>query len=73
MGQNHRITQLLFGQVDNFMEPSSPLQPQVASQRPLQFTEVGSEDLDSPVFLDDFPQEGNTNINNANSSSWLEG
>ncbi|NWX23478.1 CAC1S protein, partial [Aegotheles bennettii] len=58
----------LFGQVDSFMEPSSPLQPQVASQRPLQFTEVGSEDLDSPVFLDDFPREGNTNVNNANTN-----
>ncbi|NXK66064.1 CAC1S protein, partial [Sylvietta virens] len=69
----YRRTGGLFGQVDSFMEPSSPLQPQVASQRPLQFTEVGSEDLDSPVFLDDFPQEGNTNINNANSSSWQEG
>ncbi|XP_039421422.1 voltage-dependent L-type calcium channel subunit alpha-1S isoform X2 [Corvus cornix cornix] len=69
----YRRTGGLFGQVDSFMEPSSPLQPQVASQRPLQFTEVGNEDLDSPVFLDDFPQEGNTNINNANSSSWLEG
>ncbi|XP_068029705.1 voltage-dependent L-type calcium channel subunit alpha-1S isoform X2 [Anomalospiza imberbis] len=69
----YRRTGGLFGQVDSFMEPSSPLQPQVASQRPLQFTEVGSEDLDSPVFLDDFPQEGNTNINNANSSSWLQG
>uniref|UniRef100_A0A8C3L281 Voltage-dependent L-type calcium channel subunit alpha n=1 Tax=Chrysolophus pictus TaxID=9089 RepID=A0A8C3L281_CHRPC len=56
----------LFGQVDSFLEPSSPLQPHMASQRPLQFTEVGSEDLDSPVFLDDFPQEGNTNVNNAN-------
>lgn len=60
----------LFGQVDSFLEPSSPLQPHVASQRPLQFTEVGSEDLDSPVFLDDFPQEGNTNVNNAN---WQQG
>ncbi|XP_027584708.2 voltage-dependent L-type calcium channel subunit alpha-1S isoform X2 [Pipra filicauda] len=69
----YRRTGGLFGQVDSFMEPSSPLQPQVASQRPLQFTEVGSEDLDSPVFLDDFPQEGNTNINNANSSDWREG
>ncbi|KFV48706.1 Voltage-dependent L-type calcium channel subunit alpha-1S, partial [Gavia stellata] len=63
----------LFGQVDSFLEPSSPLQPHVASQRPLQFMEVGSEDLDSPVFLDDFPQEGNTNVNNANSNDWLEG
>ncbi|KAM9369325.1 voltage-dependent L-type calcium channel subunit alpha-1S [Phaethornis superciliosus] len=69
----YRRTGGLFGQVDSFLEPSSPLQPQVASQRPLQFTEVGSEDLDSPVFLDDFPQEGNTNINNANSNNnWLE-
>ncbi|XP_026720209.1 voltage-dependent L-type calcium channel subunit alpha-1S isoform X3 [Athene cunicularia] len=69
----YRRTGGLFGQVDSFLEPSSPLQPHVASQRPLQFTEVGSEDLDSPVFLDDFPQEGNTNVNNANSSDWLEG
>lgn len=56
----------LFGQVDSFLEPSSPLQPHVTSQRPLQFAEVGSEDLDSPVFLDEFPQEGNTNTNNSN-------
>ncbi|XP_074911667.1 voltage-dependent L-type calcium channel subunit alpha-1S isoform X6 [Buteo buteo] len=68
----YRRTGGLFGQVDSFLEPSSPLQPHVASQRPLQFTEVGSEDLDSPVFLDDFPQEGNTNVNNANSNDWLE-
>uniref|UniRef100_A0A8C0BDT9 Voltage-dependent L-type calcium channel subunit alpha n=1 Tax=Buteo japonicus TaxID=224669 RepID=A0A8C0BDT9_9AVES len=66
----YRRTGGLFGQVDSFLEPSSPLQPHVASQRPLQFTEVGSEDLDSPVFLDDFPQEGNTNVNNANSNDW---
>ncbi|XP_042693345.1 voltage-dependent L-type calcium channel subunit alpha-1S isoform X2 [Centrocercus urophasianus] len=66
----YRRTGGLFGQVDSFLEPSSPLQPHMASQRPLQFTEVGSEDLDSPVFLDDFPQEGNTNVNNAN---WLQG
>ncbi|XP_075578339.1 voltage-dependent L-type calcium channel subunit alpha-1S isoform X3 [Pelecanus crispus] len=69
----YRRTGGLFGQVDSFLEPSSPLQPHMASQRPLQFTEVGSEDLDSPVFLDDFPQEGNTNVNNANSNYWLEG
>ncbi|XP_062490484.1 voltage-dependent L-type calcium channel subunit alpha-1S isoform X4 [Pezoporus occidentalis] len=69
----YRRTGGLFGQVDSFLEPSSPLQPHVASQRPLQFTEVGSEDLDSPVFLDDFPQEGNTNVNNANRNSWLQG
>ncbi|XP_013817406.2 voltage-dependent L-type calcium channel subunit alpha-1S [Apteryx mantelli] len=69
----YRRTGGLFGQVDTFLERSSPLQPHVASQRPLQFTEVGSEDLDSPVFLDDFPQEGNTNINNANNNNSLEG
>ncbi|XP_010022752.1 PREDICTED: voltage-dependent L-type calcium channel subunit alpha-1S, partial [Nestor notabilis] len=69
----YRRTGGLFGQVDSFLEPSSPLQPHVASQRPLQFTEVGSEDLDSPVFLDDFPQEGNTNVNNANRNNRLEG
>nr|XP_047927187.1 voltage-dependent L-type calcium channel subunit alpha-1S isoform X2 [Anser cygnoides] len=66
----YRRTGGLFGQVDSFLEPNSPLQPQVASQRPLQFAEVGSEDLDSPVFLDEFPQEGNTNTNNSN---WPEG
>ncbi|OXB72264.1 UNVERIFIED_CONTAM: hypothetical protein H355_003797 [Colinus virginianus] len=66
----YRRTGGLFGQVDSFLEPSSPLQPHVTSQRPLQFTEVGSEDLDSPVFLDDFPREGNTNVNNAN---WPQG
>ncbi|XP_008942264.1 PREDICTED: voltage-dependent L-type calcium channel subunit alpha-1S-like, partial [Merops nubicus] len=64
----YRRTGGLFGQVDSFLEPSSPLH-----QRPLQFAEVGSEDLDSPVFLEDFPQEGNTNVNNANSRDWLEG
>ncbi|NXA54299.1 CAC1S protein, partial [Nothocercus julius] len=69
----YRRTGGLFGQVDTFLEHSSPLQPHVASQRPLQFTEVGSEDLDSPVFLDDFPHEGNTNINNANNNNSLEG
>ncbi|KAM8795890.1 voltage-dependent L-type calcium channel subunit alpha-1S [Eudromia elegans] len=65
----YRRTGGLFGQVDTFLERSSPLQPHVASQRPLQFTEVGSEDLDSPVFLDDLPHEGNTNVNNANNNS----
>uniref|UniRef100_A0A8B9CBN2 Voltage-dependent L-type calcium channel subunit alpha n=1 Tax=Anser brachyrhynchus TaxID=132585 RepID=A0A8B9CBN2_9AVES len=47
----YRRTGGLFGQVDSFLEPSSPLQPQVASQRPLQFAEVGSEDLDSPALI----------------------
>ncbi|NXT00428.1 CAC1S protein, partial [Jacana jacana] len=69
----YRRTGGLFGQVDSFLEPSSPLQPHVASQRPLQFTEVGREDLDSPVFLEDFPQERNSNVNNANNNGWLEG
>uniref|UniRef100_A0A8C0IXJ1 Voltage-dependent L-type calcium channel subunit alpha n=1 Tax=Chelonoidis abingdonii TaxID=106734 RepID=A0A8C0IXJ1_CHEAB len=55
----------LFGHVDSFLERNSPLQPHVTSQRPLQFTEVGSEDLDSPVFLDDFPPDRNTNANNS--------
>ncbi|KAJ6659485.1 hypothetical protein lerEdw1_018719 [Lerista edwardsae] len=65
----YRRTGGLFGQADTFMEPSSPLPPHVASQRPLQFTEVGSEDLDSPVFLDDFPPKGHTNVNNSNSNA----
>ncbi|XP_072853564.2 voltage-dependent L-type calcium channel subunit alpha-1S isoform X1 [Pogona vitticeps] len=65
----YRRTGGLFGQVDTFMEPSSPLPPHVASQRPLQFTEMGSEDLDSPVFLDEIPQRGNTNTNNSNSNA----
>ncbi|CAI5777478.1 voltage-dependent L-type calcium channel subunit alpha-1S isoform X1 [Podarcis lilfordi] len=65
----YRRTGGLFGQVDTFMEPSSPLPPHVASQRPLQFTEMGSEDLDSPVFLDDFPPGGGGNVNNSNSNA----
>ncbi|XP_077190370.1 voltage-dependent L-type calcium channel subunit alpha-1S isoform X1 [Paroedura picta] len=65
----YRRTGGLFGQVDTFIEPSSPLPPHMASQRPLQFTEVGSEDLDSPVFLDDFPPEGHANVNNSNSNA----
>ncbi|XP_060087546.1 LOW QUALITY PROTEIN: voltage-dependent L-type calcium channel subunit alpha-1S [Heteronotia binoei] len=65
----YRRTGGLFGQVDTFIEPSSPLPPHMASQRPLQFTEVGSEDLDSPVFLDDFPPERHTNVNNSNSNA----
>ncbi|XP_067324071.1 voltage-dependent L-type calcium channel subunit alpha-1S isoform X2 [Anolis sagrei] len=65
----YRRTGGLFGQVDTFMEPSSPLPPHVASQRPLQFSEMGSEELDSPVFLDDFPAGGGTNVNNSNSNA----
>ncbi|XP_062996842.1 voltage-dependent L-type calcium channel subunit alpha-1S [Elgaria multicarinata webbii] len=65
----YRRTGGLFGQVDTFMEPSSPLPPHMASQRPLQFTEMGSEELDSPVFLDDFPPTGGTNVSNSNSNA----
>uniref|UniRef100_A0A674JW76 Voltage-dependent calcium channel alpha-1 subunit IQ domain-containing protein n=1 Tax=Terrapene triunguis TaxID=2587831 RepID=A0A674JW76_9SAUR len=64
-----RRTGGLFGHVDSFMERNSPLQPHVTSQRPLQFTEVGNEDLDSPVFLDDFPPDRNTNTNNSNTAT----
>ncbi|XP_065259491.1 voltage-dependent L-type calcium channel subunit alpha-1S-like [Emys orbicularis] len=65
----YRRTGGLFGHVDSFMERNSPLQPHVTSQRPLQFTEVGSEYLDSPVFLDDFPPDRNTNTNNSNTAT----
>ncbi|XP_075766597.1 voltage-dependent L-type calcium channel subunit alpha-1S isoform X2 [Pelodiscus sinensis] len=65
----YRRTGGLFGQIDSFLERSSPLQPHVTSQRPLQFTEMGGEDLDSPVFLDDFPPGGNTNTNNSNAAA----
>uniref|UniRef100_A0A8C0IXF0 Voltage-dependent L-type calcium channel subunit alpha n=1 Tax=Chelonoidis abingdonii TaxID=106734 RepID=A0A8C0IXF0_CHEAB len=65
----YRRTGGLFGHVDSFLERNSPLQPHVTSQRPLQFTEVGSEDLDSPVFLDDFPPDRNTNANNSNTAN----
>ncbi|XP_026514745.1 voltage-dependent L-type calcium channel subunit alpha-1S-like [Terrapene carolina triunguis] len=65
----YRRTGGLFGHVDSFMERNSPLQPHVTSQRPLQFTEVGNEDLDSPVFLDDFPPDRNTNTNNSNTAT----
>uniref|UniRef100_A0A8D0H471 Voltage-dependent L-type calcium channel subunit alpha n=1 Tax=Sphenodon punctatus TaxID=8508 RepID=A0A8D0H471_SPHPU len=65
----YRRTGGLFGQVDTFMEHSSPLQPHMTSQRPLQFTEAGNEDLESPVFLDDFLPEGNTRANNVNNNN----
>ncbi|EMP32289.1 Voltage-dependent L-type calcium channel subunit alpha-1S [Chelonia mydas] len=65
----YRRTGGLFGHVDSFMERNSPLQPHMTSQRPLQFTEVGSEDLDSPVFLDDFPPDRNPNTNNSNAAA----
>ncbi|XP_068930637.1 voltage-dependent L-type calcium channel subunit alpha-1S isoform X1 [Petaurus breviceps papuanus] len=75
----YRRTGGLFGQVDTFLERTDSLPPNVASQRPLQFTEMEMEDLDSPVFLDDFPPEppanplarthANTNASNANTNN----
>uniref|UniRef100_A0A8C6X1A6 Voltage-dependent L-type calcium channel subunit alpha n=1 Tax=Naja naja TaxID=35670 RepID=A0A8C6X1A6_NAJNA len=65
----YRRTGGLFGQVENFIEPSSPLPPHMANQRPLQFTEMGSEELDSPVFIEDFPPTRGTNVNNSNNNA----
>uniref|UniRef100_A0A5F8GXW0 Voltage-dependent L-type calcium channel subunit alpha n=1 Tax=Monodelphis domestica TaxID=13616 RepID=A0A5F8GXW0_MONDO len=75
----YRRTGGLFGQVDTFLERTDSLPPNVASQRPLQFTEMEMEDIDSPVFLDDFPPEpptnplarthANTNASNANTNN----
>uniref|UniRef100_A0A670ZUS6 Voltage-dependent L-type calcium channel subunit alpha n=1 Tax=Pseudonaja textilis TaxID=8673 RepID=A0A670ZUS6_PSETE len=65
----YRRTGGLFGQVENFIEPSSPLPPHMANQRPLQFTEMGSEELDSPVFIEDFPPTRGTNVNNSNNNT----
>ncbi|XP_078500327.1 voltage-dependent L-type calcium channel subunit alpha-1S isoform X1 [Lissotriton helveticus] len=69
----YRRTGGLFGQADNFpIEHSSPIQSHRASQRPLRFSEAGSDDLqdlDSPVFLPEvefFPLERNSNANNCN-------
>ncbi|XP_038604664.1 voltage-dependent L-type calcium channel subunit alpha-1S [Tachyglossus aculeatus] len=70
----YRRTGGLFGQVDTFLEPSNSLPHHMATQRPLQLSEMEMEDLDSPVFLDDFPPapaarpNSNINANNANSS-----
>ncbi|XP_026533908.1 voltage-dependent L-type calcium channel subunit alpha-1S-like [Notechis scutatus] len=65
----YRRTGGLFGQVENFIEPSSPLPPHMANQRPLQFTEMCSEELDSPVFIEDFPPTRGTNVNNSNNNT----
>ncbi|XP_036610092.1 voltage-dependent L-type calcium channel subunit alpha-1S [Trichosurus vulpecula] len=75
----YRRTGGLFGQVDTFLERTDSLPPHVASQRPLQFTEMEMEDMDSPVFLDDFPSEphanplarthANRNASNANTNN----
>lgn len=46
----------------------------MANQRPLQFTEIEMEELESPVFLEDFPHDSRTNplaranANNANAN-----
>ncbi|XP_068125554.1 voltage-dependent L-type calcium channel subunit alpha-1S [Hyperolius riggenbachi] len=66
----YRRTGGLFGQEDSFhTEPVSPLQTTITSQRPLRFSEAGSEDLDSPVFLPDPvffpPPRRNRNTNNS--------
>lgn len=64
----------LFGQVDNFLDRTNSLPPHMANQRPLQFTEIEMEELESPVFLEDFPQHPSTNplaranTNNANAN-----
>ncbi|KAG8518020.1 LOW QUALITY PROTEIN: Voltage-dependent L-type calcium channel subunit alpha-1S, partial [Galemys pyrenaicus] len=70
-----RRTGGLFGQVDNFLERTNSLAPMMANQRPLQFTEIEMEELESPVFLEDFSQEPSThplaraNTNNANANA----
>uniref|UniRef100_A0A8C0KZW7 Voltage-dependent L-type calcium channel subunit alpha n=1 Tax=Canis lupus dingo TaxID=286419 RepID=A0A8C0KZW7_CANLU len=67
-------SQGLFGQVDNFLERTNSLPPVMANQRPLQFAEIEMEELESPVFLEDFPQDPRTNplaranTNNANAN-----
>lgn len=60
--------------MDNFLERTNSLPPVMANQRPLQFSEIEMEELESPVFLEDFPQDPSTNplaranVNNANSN-----
>ncbi|XP_053562889.1 voltage-dependent L-type calcium channel subunit alpha-1S isoform X2 [Bombina bombina] len=66
----YRRTGGLFGQEDVFAtEPVSPLHTTITSQRPLRFSEAGSEDLESPVFLPDPvffpPPRRNRNTNNS--------
>nr|XP_004661607.2 voltage-dependent L-type calcium channel subunit alpha-1S [Jaculus jaculus] len=69
-----RRTGGLFGQVDNFLERTNSLPPVMANQRPLQFAEIEMEELESPVFLEDFPHDPSThplaraNTNNANAN-----
>lgn len=60
--------------MDNFLERTNSLPPVMANQRPLQFAEIEMEELESPVFLEDFPQDPSTNplaranTNNANAN-----
>ncbi|KAM9613300.1 voltage-dependent L-type calcium channel subunit alpha-1S [Trichechus inunguis] len=69
-----RRTGGLFGQVDNFLERTNSLHHVMANQRPLQFSEIEMEELESPVFLEDFPQDPSSNplaranTNNANAN-----
>ncbi|XP_024832343.1 voltage-dependent L-type calcium channel subunit alpha-1S isoform X2 [Bos taurus] len=69
-----RRTGGLFGQVDSFLERTNSLAPHMANQRPLQFTEIEMEEMESPVFLEDFPQRpsahplARANTNNANAN-----
>lgn len=60
--------------MDNFLDRPSSLAPVMANQRPLQFSDIEMEELESPVFLEDFPQDPRThplaraNTNNANAN-----
>eukprot|EP00079_Xenopus_tropicalis_P033540 XP_017947311.1 PREDICTED: voltage-dependent L-type calcium channel subunit alpha-1S [Xenopus tropicalis] len=71
----YRRTGGLFGQEENFPEPVSPVHTTITSQRPLRFSEAGSEDLESPVFLPDPvffpPPRRNRNTNNSTLSRGL--
>ncbi|KAG8450975.1 hypothetical protein GDO86_003308 [Hymenochirus boettgeri] len=66
----YRRTGGLFGQEDHFQtEPVSHIHTTITSQRPLRFSEAGSEDIESPVFLPDPvffpPPRRNRNTNNS--------
>lgn len=47
--------------MDSFLERTNSLAPAMANQRPLQFAEIEMEELESPVFLEDYPQDPGTN------------
>lgn len=61
--------------MDTFLERTNSLAPAMASQRPLQVADMEMEELESPVFLEDFPQElgahplARANTNNANANA----